>query len=187
MVFLISIKSGAEIVPNILHFARIKVFTNLLVSKWSRIFGGSFWHYFSLFIHAESCIDLKSLPNKIYIFPLHHVQVYVDVYMAFLIRHLNDLKLHLENTVHDMFFWLWNSLFISAEKRALRIHLQSWQKENKNYSEAPLSWRGGQCRTRLKIRKMHLISSASEYFIRSEGIQGTFDFHVLIFEIFDIW
>ena len=75
-----------ESVTNILHFARIGVFTNLSLSEWLRIFGGSFWHLTFHYSSMQRAILIwQSLPNKIILFcrsiskTLHHDQVYVDV------------------------------------------------------------------------------------------------------------
>ena len=125
-----------------------------------RIFGCSSWHYISLFINAESLLywSGKVYQTK-YIFSLswklsktlYHVQVDIEVYNIHEFSH-SEPKLSETSSLHSLkgtmmgdfgrlFFWHWHSLFISAE-RALCIHLESWQKKNKNYSEAPLSWRG---------------------------------------------
>ena len=76
-----------ESVTNILHFARIGVFTNLSLSEWLRIFGGSFWHLKKFIIHPcrEQYWSDKVYKQFFFFFylsiskTLHCVQVYVDV------------------------------------------------------------------------------------------------------------
>ena len=148
-----------ETVPNILDFARIEVFTNLSVSEWLRIFGCSFWQYNSLFINTESLLYWFNKVYKtknMYFLSLENLKSIASWYgfcwiaWLFWLWYLNYLKLISLHSLKDnvmwdfgkLFFWHRHSSFISTE-RALCIHLESWQKKNKNYSEPPLSWRGG--------------------------------------------
>ena len=97
---------------------------------------------------------------------MHHIHVLVDEYN---ICDFSDsgtgiiwnfklafLEGHCDMGLWETFFWRWHSLFIFAERElCVFICKVDWRKTR---IIRKLHWAGeGQCRTRLKIRKMHLI------------------------------